>query len=176
MSTEIKLSKVRLSHLNYYLSKDPRFAEVLAVNGIKHFEKGDEKTPFPVTIWELAEKIAKNGVDPCTLKSKQVIQWADFLLLNGPAPSAHARADVTVSSHSGAVVPVAEGPLPQNAPKGTGLEELPVRLAIATLCYAALEMARHDKHANADKDRAALEQVCQSYHPINQPQTGQVNA
>ena len=180
---DIKINKVRLNHLNYYLSRHDKFKTILAESGTKNFEKGDSIFPFPAILWTLVEKLALNGIDPCTLKAKQVVMWAEFLLLGGPSPTAHAKADVGTSHSSTELAkveaPGLEAPLPALSPRGTGLHKLPARLPIATLLFAALEITPFDKHPNADADRKALEELCIRYQDFAIPessQSGKTNA
>ena len=169
---EAKITKVRLNHVSYYIGKREEFAAKVAEKGWRNYEKGDEIVPFPVVVWDICEALFKNGIDPSTLKGKEVVKWAEFLVLGGPSPTAHA----VTAEPSKPVEKVPEGVVPDTAPRGTGLEKMPVRFAIATLLFTALDTARFDKSSTSESDAALLAKVAELYHPSPKSQTGNVNA
>ena len=164
---DTKITIVRLRHCNHYIAKSPQFSEVIANGGSRNYEHKDTLVAFPEPVWKVALAIIDNGLEPCQLRSKDLIKWAEYILLGGPAPTAHAKVDPTPkAAQTIAPSAEAEAPAPALSPKGTGLEQMPVRLSIATLLYSAVEVAsRFDKHANAEKDLKDLEEIAQRYQP-----------
>ena len=181
MNQDNKVSLVRLRHCNYHLASYEPLKEQLA-GPMRKLEKKDKVFEFPEVIFKVAEAIAARDIDPQTLKRKDIVAWANFAVLDGPDPGVPSTIEVNTKPVEAEVkaIEVVNEPL---APKGTGLETMPIRFAIATLLISALELATtFDRHTNRDDDLKALEAVTKRYHPNvvlekpPVPQKGQVDA
>jgi hypothetical protein len=140
-------SLVRIRRVAYFLGQEQKYSTTTET---EDFVKGNDKIPFPKSVFAVARAIHEAELDPCGMNKAAVFEWANHILLGGPAPkvvppAAKPAADQAANGKNATLVQAEE----REEPVST--VNVPVRVAIYTLLVSARELTRLDRKPDSEE-------------------------
>jgi len=170
-------SLVRIRRVNYFLGQEPKFATSTVT---EDYVKGTEKIPFPKPTWDVARAIHQADLDPCQMDKSQIFEWANFVLLNGPAPKEAPKEVPAVAADAQApktAAPETSATTASEHEEPVATINVPVRVAIYTLLVSARELTRLDRKQDSEELGKLIDPVAVKYlSALNQSERAYLTA